>query len=168
MELFTRSTLSYEDVHRTLAPGKHGMDDDAHDAVPRRAAPSLGRLPAAALVACCSLVASWALGHMLLVRPAQAALAQAQHLLLQAEREEMAAETAALRARRGPRQARTAKRYSKAAAPARLVRVRARATACSRGQRPAPWRGVLLDSLALMLAAAKAQQGIVVQRAWRA
>ena len=69
------------------------------------------------------------------------------------------------RARRGPRQARTAKRYSKAATPARL---NARANACSRGQRAAPWRGVLLDSLALMLAAAKARQGIVVQRAWRA
>ena len=72
------------------------------------------------------------------------------------------------RAQRRPRQARTAKRYSKAAAPARLVRARARATACSRGQRAPPWRGVLLDSLALMLAAAKARQGIVVQRAWRA
>ena len=73
----------------------------------------------------------------------------------------------ALRARRGPRQARTAKRYSKAAAPARLMRARA-VTACSRGQRAAPWRGVLLDSLALMLAAAKARQGIVVRRTWRA
>ena len=72
----------------------------------------------------------------------------------------------ALRARRRPRQARTAKRYSKAAAPARLVR--ARATACSRGQRAAPWRGVLLDSLALMPAAAKARQGIVVHSLWRA
>ena len=71
------------------------------------------------------------------------------------------------RARRGPRQARTAKRYSRAAAPARLLR--AAVTACSRGkQRAPPWRGVLLDSLALMLAVAKAQQGIVVQRAWRA
>ena len=74
----------------------------------------------------------------------------------------------ALRARRGPRQARTAKRYSKAAAPARLVRARVRATACSRGQRAAPWRGVLLDSLALMPAAAKARQGIVVHSLWRA
>ena len=72
----------------------------------------------------------------------------------------------ALRARRGSRQARTAQRYSRTAVPARLMR--ARATACSRGQRAPPWRGVLLDSLALMLAVAKAQQGIVVQRAWRA
>ena len=77
----------------------------------------------------------------------------------------MAALAALVSPRRRPRQARTAKRYSKAATPARL---NARATACSRGQRAPPWRGVLLDSLALMLAAAKAQQGIVVQRAWRA
>ena len=48
--------------------------DDRHDEVPRRAAaaPSLGRLPsprAAALVAC-TLLASWALGQLLLVAPA--------------------------------------------------------------------------------------------------
>ena len=78
--------------------------DDRHDEVPRRAAaaPSLGRLPsprAAALVAC-TLLASWALGQLLLVAPAKAALTQAQHVLLQAEREELAAQTAALRERR--------------------------------------------------------------------
>ena len=71
----------------------------------------------------------------------------------------------ALRARRGPRQARTVQRYSRMAAPARL---NARANACTRGQRAPPWRGVLLDSLALMLAAAKARQVIVVPCAWRA
>ena len=73
------------------------------------------------------------------------------------------------RARRRPRQARTAKRYSKAAAPARLMRARARVTACTRGQRAAPWRGGVLDSsspLAQLLLAAVVQ--IVARYAWHA
>ena len=98
--------------------------------------------------------------------PVRAARARTPRVVLRQRTIELrTAAVPALRARRGPRQARTVQRYSRMAAPARL---NARANACTRGQRAPPWRGVLLDSLALMLAVAKAQQGIVVQRAWRA
>ena len=73
-----------------------GADDDDRPGVAPARLPSLRTASFVAF----SILCSWLLGHFLMIRPAQYALAQAQQTLLQSEREELAAENAASRERR--------------------------------------------------------------------
>ena len=73
-----------------------GADDDERPGVAPARLPSLRTASFVAF----SILCSWLLGHFLMIRPAQYALAQAQQTLLQSEREELAAENAASRERR--------------------------------------------------------------------
>ena len=77
------------------APAPAAAEDEAK---PR--AVSVRFTPRSAALILCAAFLSWAVGHLLLVRPAKQALAHAQLTLLQAEREELEAETLAMREKR--------------------------------------------------------------------